>query len=437
MRRLGWILFALVSTGCLQAQRKHYLREPILSAERHEIEAEWITVPLRAFSVRDDGGGRNSSTTVGQIDRWLVEANRIYAPAHIRFEFNPNLFEPLRSTLLNEVGEGNHPKRREQVARGNELAASYPGSVVLLFRFGAGRTQTGAGFAGSDANFVVMPSLQSEAFCGHANLNILAHELGHFFGLPHTFAREFESVWEAEAEAAKDPQLLDGDSFSDTPPDPFFRDEPYECDFAINSVMLGGKPFPLPRHNVMSYFDSPHKELTPQQIQIVRQGALRRTGQDLRKLVDGVTLLPLEGSKVAEADITQGQIEHQDMRGFWGTWSGNEQLLWSGGASGNTISIAFTIPEGGSFELWTGLTLGPDFAQVNVSVDDGPAHPLDLYARTVRHSGPTRVGAQTLTAGEHQLRLQIAGQNRRSTGLLVGFDYLLLKPAPQLTSSLW
>lgn len=150
---------------------------------------EWITVPLRAFSLRDDDGAHASRATPAQIERWVEVANRTFEPARVRFVFNPRLFEIVLSTVLNHATDDRDPAFSEQLTRGNELAAGYPGSVVLLFRHGAETWSSGNGCAARGGDFVVMPSLQAEAFCGHANLTLLAHELGHHFGLLHTFTR--------------------------------------------------------------------------------------------------------------------------------------------------------------------------------------------------------------------------------------------------------
>ena len=94
----------------------------------------------------------------------------------------------------------------------------------MLFRHGPGPNPTGGGFSWVDYDFVVMPGFDITTVCGKQNIGVFAHEVGHYLGLRHTFAREFETVAEADAwlkDHKGDVSCFDGDRLSDTPPDPF------------------------------------------------------------------------------------------------------------------------------------------------------------------------------------------------------------------------
>jgi hypothetical protein len=425
------LFLAIALAGCTHFQRKHYIYEAAQETTLTEAKFDWITVPLRAFTVRNDDGSRPCDVTPEEIAIWVEEANRVFVPAKIRFELDPALVEPLNSTLVNESTDDSNPKWRELLTRGDALAAGYEGRVVVFFRHGPSAKPSGNGFAGPDYRFVVMPSLQGRAFCGHANLTLLAHELGHHLGLAHTFPEVFSSVWAAEDAHEKDPQYLDGDAISDTLLEPFFRDEEFECNLQVNAVRLNDQALRLPRHNVMSYLDSPQKTLSAEQILIVRQGALRRTGQDIRRVLEGEFLPPIEGHVAIDfAETTHGTLEVQPMRDFWGTWSEDSQLFWVGAQLGSALTLPIRVEAAGRYELWGVFTRAPDYAEISASIDEAPLiQRLDLYARGVNHTPPVLLGAASLTSGEHRLRFEITGRNPRSTGFLFGFDYLLLKAA--------
>ena len=115
-----------------------------------------------------------------------------------------------------------------------------------------------------------MPGFTDAQHCGHAHVDALAHEIGHYLGLPHTFAADpFESAAAGETHlkaGGGTPDVFDGDGFGDTPPDPSKRS--LECD-PTREITLGGIPFRLPRQNIMAYYDE-RVDLSPLQIRRVR-----------------------------------------------------------------------------------------------------------------------------------------------------------------------
>ena len=116
---------------------------------------------------------------------------------------------------------------QQQRVYANSLQAAYPGAFAVFFRWGPDALPTGGGFSWYDYNFVTMGGWDDMGHCGHSHWESLGHELGHFLGLPHTFAVE-PFIDQAAAEAyfvshGKNPAVFDGDGFSDTPPDPGTR----------------------------------------------------------------------------------------------------------------------------------------------------------------------------------------------------------------------
>jgi hypothetical protein len=78
-----------------------------------------LTVRLLAVQVMDDDGGRPCAINVKEVQNLVEEANRIYAPAAVRFSFrDPEDFQQLRSTLVNSLMPGNQLAKPENAAAG-------------------------------------------------------------------------------------------------------------------------------------------------------------------------------------------------------------------------------------------------------------------------------------------------------------------------------
>jgi hypothetical protein len=141
-------------------------------------------VRILAYRVCDDDGTRPARVTPDQVAQWVEFANRTFASAGIRFEFGADDdFHSLRSTLLNDLSEGEHPDFARQKLHARQVAAQHPDRLVVLFRHGRGATGWGNGFAGPDLNFVVMPGWEDASHCGHSHVDALAHEIGHYLAL--------------------------------------------------------------------------------------------------------------------------------------------------------------------------------------------------------------------------------------------------------------
>jgi hypothetical protein len=125
----------------------------------------------------------------------------------------------MKNTSLNSLDVRADWPRLERL--GNEVSAQFPDRLVVFFRHGAGDDATGAGFAGSEYDFAVMPG-DASAICGHDHVAHLAHVLGHHLGLPHTYKYSFWDRREAGAfvrsQTRPDPAIFDGDQLADTPP---------------------------------------------------------------------------------------------------------------------------------------------------------------------------------------------------------------------------
>ncbi len=398
-------------------------------------------VPVHAFKVANDDGTKACSITPAQVAQWLAYANVVYAPAGLHFEFDPDAAGPdwseINSTLINQMaGVGDAQWTQERDAA-NAAAASVPNKLAVFFRYGPGSGATGGGFSWTDYQFVAMPGFNNTGLCGHQNIHLMAHEMGHQLGLAHTHAGSYATVADAATayiNSGHNADIFDGDKLLSTPPDPLVG-ATNGCLKSTYSVTLDGVRFFLPRDNVMSYYDSDQMTLSPDQVFPVRQGALLRTGQSVQQLLSGIVQAPIEGeSLVAGASATAGSVSQQsNMRTtFLGRWSGDAQLFWGGAAVGEALTLSFNVQATGVYRLYAVFTKAPDFGMFGFSVNEQPQTPaIDLYARRVTLGSPVDLGVYSMAAGTNVLRVQVEGTNPDSfpTRYYFGLDYLLLQTA--------
>ena len=245
----------------------------------------WFTLHTQAVRVTDSNpGARAADITPDQVAQWVAKANEVYAVARVRFEFDPTPktgdWSALSATEVNDLEADlpGDPTWEHGKAIADELASRFPRKVLVLFRHGPGEKPTGRGFSNTTYDFVALPGFDATTICGGTqNAYLFAHEMGHYFGLQHTF-RQFPTVAAAAAalrRAGGKAAFFDGDHLAETPPEPYI--EALQCG-ADTSVTLNGIRFSLLRDNVMSYYASDTKTLTPQQVAIVRGWIVRRFG---------------------------------------------------------------------------------------------------------------------------------------------------------------
>lgn len=244
------------------------------------LQAPNYAIPITAYRVSDDDGSRPCAITSSEVGQWVDEANRIYAAGGVRFTYDGVLHD-LRDTQVNNVANDQDPHWAAISDRLNALAQQTR-SVVVIFR-----AEIGGGFSWIGYDWVAM------SFFDPSALSLLAHEVGHQFGLLHTFGPRFETVAEASDYVLSGGSIgaLDGDLraintipprdvvnlpvIDDTPPDPWIIE--LENAVAVNAVKLGGHAFSLARSNVMSYWvRAGPAQLSAGQIDRVRRMVLER-----------------------------------------------------------------------------------------------------------------------------------------------------------------
>lgn len=264
------------------------------SLDPGEVAKRRYLVPLHAIRASDDDGRRAAEVTPPEVGKWVDKANEVFAVAGVRFVFNPDPGGPdwteIRDTALNNLeSKLAHVRYAAQVSEG------YPGKVVAIFRHGPGRTPVEDAYSSLYEKTLVMPGFattrwvtakdSSGRWVQGQNIWMLAHELGHYFGLPHTFPNVGLSTTLSAAlfiaANGGGTDAMDGDSIPDTPPDPgwhYYTGRGWDPCKGPETYKIeenfGGRPLSWElspdRHNVMSYFGCEPVHMTPMQAQVVQ-----------------------------------------------------------------------------------------------------------------------------------------------------------------------
>ncbi|MEO8699891.1 MAG: RICIN domain-containing protein [Kofleriaceae bacterium] len=227
------------------------------------------------------------------ITQALAVFNATYKPNGVELLFDPAVdMLDLESDGLHNVGVSSTWTTQyacddptvfaTPVGCANEIARLYPDHVVIVIGPGAV-----AGFSNGFDGFVFLRPELSPNACGTGVAStLLAHEVGHYFGLGHTFgafpdAAAAGAAWIARGEAA-----FDGDLLEDTAPDPYMNNSCVAPTQPSTYVWLTVPPTPpfyitqvaisVPTDNALSYYFNIAPQITPQQAAIVRATAYMR-----------------------------------------------------------------------------------------------------------------------------------------------------------------
>lgn len=394
-----------------------------------------ITVPIQAIRVSHTDGTHAAAIDPAGISSWVGETNAIYNVAGITFTFNGTT-DYTASYQNSDVNKMDKPDDAGLTAA-TTTANSHAGKIAVFFRYGPSDvTPSADGFSAPTINFVVMPGRTPAQICQTVNAQLLGQSIGQYLGLRRTFFdngyADKKSAETRLSEQADDPELaFDGDLLVDTPPDPYIASL-NQCDTAVMHLALGGLGFLLPRHNLMSLYQSAEKSLSWRQVMLARQSVLVRTNQSITKILPGTGITAIEGETLS-AVVTSGTIKKENTANLPGIWSKHQQLLWEAPQKNAEMTFTIVAPTANaSYEVFVALTRAPHYGIVKFDFNGNAVGPLiDLYARDVMQSLPISLGT-IQTPGDKVLnvRITLTGWNDKKPAALgpdVGLDYILLQ----------
>ncbi len=268
-------------------------------------------VRIHAVKCTNTDGSKAARITPAEVQKWVDKANEVYAAAGVQFDFDPQTdWEVRASDVLNRLDLCSNHATQQSCDASKTLAtfyaASQPCKIMVYFRWGNTAGPVSNGFSSPTAKYVAMPGFRdttttryyqdpSHQLHGQTvqGIKLLAHELGHYLGLPHSFnGMSYTGFTDPHLAVISYMQTynkktlndMDGDRHRvyDTPPD--FHAKYY--------VMKGWNPADLfqeiriysrilnidftvnpDRHNVMSYFGicNNYIRLSPDQQREVRE----------------------------------------------------------------------------------------------------------------------------------------------------------------------
>ncbi len=385
-------------------------------------------VPIRPVLLSDDSGARSARVEPEQVADWVRAANEAFAPARIGFSYDPNQALPVvADTLVNEIGVPGSSGRVQRVIRANAIAETYPGELVVLFT----GVDPGEEIGSHHLDFVLMGEASSEPMCGDVDRLLLAHRIGLYLGLPHTFAATHDSVTDAAdtlSDLLQQRSAFDGDSFEDTLPDPGVYLE-MQCE-ERELVTIGGLEFELPRTNLMSHYVE-RTELTLSQVERVRWMLGVRRANDMAVPVNEINGASIEAESILSATSGPcglGAVE--PMTEFVGyRWGEGDHLVFPS-SEGCRLEFTIPVPDPGSYELVALGSRGPSLGAVEFLVDGERFLLEDLYAPLVVATGPLSLGVTTLEGGSVVIGVEVVGINSLSADTAVALDGFALLQAP-------
>jgi hypothetical protein len=130
----------------------------------------------------------------------------------------------------------------------------------------------------------------------------------------------------------------------------------------------------------------------------------------------------LEGEKLRAEFVTKGQARLQSTEEFGEAWSGDAQLLWTGGATGSRMTLFVEAPEEREYELIGYFTRGPGFGNVRISAAGRELGLVDGFAEAMHPGAARSFGRVSLKVGPNALLIEITGKDPRASGYAVGVD---------------
>lgn len=230
--------------------RLDYVDGRSLQLDGTRVVAAVTQLNLHIVAMQNDDGSMAAQVQPGDFSTLLTRTNRSFRNTGIQIALDPGVdFETFRRTTLNREQSG-------WTTIADSIVSAHPTRVVCILRWGPGASFTGnanafpppgasskhSAMTDVDQKFVMLEDFLNLSQNGYLNLlwgSHLAHEIGHYLGLYHTFVgwEDWNPVYTSASATPTPTQVqqalidfvsahggaasaLDGDQLSDTPPDP-------------------------------------------------------------------------------------------------------------------------------------------------------------------------------------------------------------------------
>jgi hypothetical protein len=251
-------------------------------------------LPILAVILSNNDGTSKAPITLAEIDKWVDTANITYTGHGYQFTFDHNDVVDVKTTMLNRVpvvpagwqpdpAHGLYFSEQDMYDMfANSIAAGYPDKLVVFFRNEGGG---GWSWGPPQLRYISMPSYTHTGISKpnpaiwNPNDTLLAHEAGHYLGLPHTFTGvACNAATLSNTDGDKDGQdaYTTADDITDTAPDPNADCAPttsFDC--SNPTVVVNGHTFTPPWTNIMTYHDC-----FPESISLDQRKVITLTLQD-------------------------------------------------------------------------------------------------------------------------------------------------------------
>ena len=270
-----WLaLCALCVSGCttqlpvlaVRLENDRYRLDRKCRLVEKEIKGKEVTVNVCTVTRVPTHAPDSNPIRPAQIQSVIDTTNVAWSRYGYEFSFDQNAdYVTWHSSGLNRTPpQGNDPEWEDYRRLGNAIALllnPQQDKAVVYFR---GEGGSGWSWGPDTTNYVSMPLIRPELY--------LAHEMGHYFGLVHTF--NFDNC--SAVTLANTDNDLDGmlpavteDDVRDTASDP--TTTCVSAPFCLNStVTINGVAFTPPLHNVMSYYGCAPLEFSSDQLNAIK-----------------------------------------------------------------------------------------------------------------------------------------------------------------------
>ncbi len=137
-----------------------------------------------------------------------------------------------------------------------------------------------------------------------------------------------------------------------------------------------------------------------------------------------------EAESLTVLDQHECEVQPQLMRRYGGPmWSGRKQL-YGRAEEGGRIEFEFNVTKSDHYRVRLLATAAPDYGRIRVALDGQAVDStFELYSGRVCPAGSLELGTSEISAGKHQLRIEVIGKADASAGTGFGIDALdLLLP---------